>query len=64
MTPPRTFLLLEKAIGRPLIEYLRELREDERSWPYIANRVSEKTGVEISDESLRRWYLEFGERAA
>ena len=64
MTPPTTYLLIEKAIGRPLIEYLRELREDQRSWQYIADRLAEMTGVEISDESLRRWYLAFSERVA
>lgn len=59
MTPPTTFQLIEKAIGEPLIDYLGALRADERSWPYIAKRVTERTGVEISDESLRRWYVAF-----
>lgn len=59
MTPPTTFILVEKALGEPLVEYLGALRDDERSWPYIAKRVAERTGVEISDESLRRWYLAF-----
>lgn len=56
VTPPTTFQLLEKAIGEPLLDYLQAQREDERSWPYIARKLTERTGVEISDESLRRWY--------
>lgn len=59
MTPPTTFQLIEKAIGEPLIGYLGALRADERSWPYIARKIAERTGVEVSDESLRRWYLAF-----
>jgi intein-encoded DNA endonuclease-like protein len=59
VTPPTTFQLIEKAIGEPLIGYLGALRADERSWPYIARKIAERTGVEVSDESLRRWYVAF-----
>lgn len=64
MTPPTSYVLLEKAIGEPLVDYLGRLRDDERSWPYIARKVKEHTGVEVSDESLRRWYIAFAGRAA
>ena len=61
MTPPTTFQLIERAIGEPLIGYLGALRNDERSWPYIARKLQERTGVEVSAESLRRWYVAFAD---
>ena len=54
--------LLEQALGEPLMEYLRRLRNDDRSWEYIATKINKELaakGVEhvvASDESLRRCF--------
>lgn len=63
MRQPTSYLLLEKAIGEPLHEYLRKLREDERTWTYIARAIKRRTGIEVSDETLRRWHRDVTERA-
>jgi hypothetical protein len=45
--------LVEDRLGRPLPDYLQALREDDRSWRWIARKVSEQTGVEVSHTFLR-----------
>lgn len=61
MTPTPTYLLLEERLGEPLAPFVLALREDERSWPYIARKLAEKTGHTVSDEVLRRWFVERSE---
>ncbi len=52
----RTATLISTAIGEPLADYVKRHREDDRSWQWIADNLSEKTGVRYSRELLRRWY--------
>lgn len=51
-----THRLLDQALGRPLVDYLGELRSEGRSWREIARTVRERTEIEVSTESLRRWH--------
>lgn len=53
-----TYLLLEAKLGEPLAPLVESLRADERSWPYIARKLRERTGVDFTDEALRRWFTE------
>jgi hypothetical protein len=50
----RTATLIGKALGEDLAEYVRRHREDDRTWQWIADDLSEKTGVKYSRELLRR----------
>lgn len=63
--PTPTYLLLEAKLGEPLADYVTALREDERSWPYIARKLRERTNNEVafSDEVLRQWFSESAEQA-
>jgi hypothetical protein len=54
----RTFLLIEKLIGEPVIEYIGRHRDDERTWDWIARDLSAKVGVTYSREWLRRSFNE------
>jgi hypothetical protein len=56
--PTPKLQLIETAIGEPILDYLDRLRKDDRSWPYIARVIAQRTEIEISDEWLRVWYLE------
>ncbi len=50
--------LLTAKLGKPLDRVVRDLRADDRSWPWIAKKITRETGVAVSDESLRRWFPE------
>ena len=64
--PTPTYLLLEAKLGEPLAPFVQRLRDDERSFPYIARKLRERTNNEVkfSDERLRQWFSGSGERAA
>lgn len=52
--------LLELKLGEDLAGWVAALRADERSWPYIARKLRERTGNDIAftDDILRRWFTE------
>jgi hypothetical protein len=50
--------LLTTKLGKPLETVVREMRNDDRTWVWIAKTISCRAGVAVSDESLRRWYGE------
>lgn len=50
----RTATLISTALGEPLAEYVKRHREDSRTWQWIADDLSAKTGVTYSRELLRR----------
>lgn len=50
-TPKRQ--LVEDRLGQPLAEYLQHMRDDDRSWRWIARKISEQTGIEVSHTLLR-----------
>ena len=45
--------LLEDRLGEPLDKYVRHLRDDDRSWRWIARKISEQTGVPVSHTLIR-----------
>lgn len=51
-------LLVETKLGEPLADFVTKLRDDDRSWPYIARKLRERTEVAFSDEALRYWFTE------
>jgi hypothetical protein len=55
-----TAQLVELKLGEPLEPFVVRLRNDERSWPYIARKLRERTGdtVPFSAEALRKWFLD------
>jgi hypothetical protein len=58
--PTPTYLLLEAKLGEPLAPLVERMRADERSFPYIARKLRERTNHEVtfSTESLRQWFSE------
>lgn len=54
MTPTRRLLDLNMNGG--LDSFITEHRLNGRSWTAIARDLSALTGLEIADETLRRWY--------
>ena len=50
--------LAEHLLGEPLGDWVRRHRDDDRSWPWISQRLREETGgqVEISRTWLWRLY--------
>jgi len=53
-----TALLVELKLGEPLRDFVLGLRQDERSWPYIARKIKERTEVAVSDDALRLWFVD------
>lgn len=55
-----TSQLLELKLGEDLAEWVAALRADERSWPYIARKLRERTDNEVAftDDILRRWFTD------
>lgn len=49
-------MLLELAYDGDLRTDVREMLADDRSWRWIAAKVTQRTGHEVSHETLRRWY--------
>lgn len=64
MTPTPYYQLIETRLGRPLAEYVEELRNDERSWPYIARKIREQADVGVSDETIRLWFADSARTSA
>jgi hypothetical protein len=56
----RTTRLLESRLGEPLAPLVEAWRADERSFPYIARKLRERTNheIEFSTEALRQWFTE------
>lgn len=64
VTTNKTVLLIEKALGEPLVDYLQRHREDDRSWQWIANDLARLTGAQYSREMVRRWYVDSDQNAS
>jgi hypothetical protein len=56
VTPTRR--LLDLHLNGTLDEYVRTLRERGTSWASIADNLIARTGIRVSDETLRLWYVE------
>lgn len=51
-------LLVEAKLGEPLADFVNKLRDDERTWAYIARKLRDRTAVVFSDEALRQWFAD------
>lgn len=53
-----TTALLEIKLGEPLAPFVERMLADERSYPYIARKLRERTNHEVkfTDEALRQWF--------
>lgn len=61
MTGTRTRLqrLIEERLdGATLDEFVQQRREMGASWRFIANAITEKTGIEITHTGLRKWFAD------
>jgi hypothetical protein len=46
---------VEKLMRADISELIRKRREHEYPWSAIAREISNRSGIEISDETVRRW---------
>ena len=62
----RTYLLIEERLGTPLDRLVMRARGTEprpkTSWSQIALLLHQKTGVYVSNETLRIWFIELEAR--
>ena len=56
MEPGPKIELAAERLGEDLGQWVVALRNDDRSWQYIANKLAEKTEVMISRSYLRRMF--------
>jgi hypothetical protein len=52
------YQLLEARLGTPLKDVVLAMRADDRSWPYIARKLGQKTDHWVTGECLRKWFAE------
>lgn len=66
MAPSRisTFDITNRALGGILPSYLRELRAGGNSWREVSYRLRDEHHVDVSIETLRRWYNELEREAS
>lgn len=50
------YLLLEQLLGEPLDKWIATQRAQDMSYHKIAYRLTEKTGVDVTLEAVRRWH--------
>lgn len=55
--PTSTYLLLEERLGRPLDKQVIKARSRGQSWNQIARELDRATGVAVTAEWLRIWFL-------
>lgn len=55
---------IEQKLGSSLAELVGERRADRVSWRKIAIEITEKTGVDITGETLRVWHQGIPARVA
>lgn len=53
MTPKQQ--LIEMKLGEPLLPFIEHHRADGASWDAIARVVSQRTGVTVSDQTIRNY---------
>lgn len=60
----RTYQLIEERLdGTTLADYIRSRRPAPATWRQLAAEIKEKTGVNVSYETLRSWFGESGSAA-
>lgn len=58
--PTPLYQLIETKLGEPLVDWIDERRRPDirpaTSWRNLAAELSDKTGVEVTNETLRTWF--------
>ena len=52
----RTYQLIEERLDGTLADYIRDRRPPQATWRQLAADIQEKTGVNVSYETLRTWF--------
>jgi hypothetical protein len=52
----RLYKLVERNLGEDFEQLVTSRRQYSYSWAAIAREVSDRSQIDISDESLRRWF--------
>lgn len=55
--PPRLYRMIEARLDGTLIDFVAARRASQ-SWRAIADEIYEVTKIEVSDDSLRRWFAD------
>lgn len=53
MTPKQQ--LIEMKLGEPLMPFIESHRADGASWDTIARTVSQRTGITVTDQTIRNY---------
>jgi hypothetical protein len=53
--------LAEVKLGEDVSAWVLQHRTDDRSWRWIADRLTKETGVEVTGEHLRQTYADHAE---
>ncbi len=56
MERSRLFKLIERGLGENFEALVAARRQYEYSWAAIAREVSDRSEIEVSDMSLKRWF--------
>lgn len=56
MERSRLYKLIERGLGEDFEALVAARRQYEYSWAAIAREVSDRSEIEVSDETLRRWF--------
>jgi hypothetical protein len=66
MTTERSKLyrLVERDLGESLAELIAARRTYDYPWAAIAREISARSAIEISDDTLRRWFPEIDEESS
>lgn len=60
----KLYRLVERDLGEPLADLITARRTYDYPWAAIAREVSARSAIEISDDTLRRWFPEGDEATA
>jgi hypothetical protein len=52
----KLYRLIERGLGSSLVDLVAKRRTYDYSWAAIAREVSDQSGIEVSDETLCRWF--------
>lgn len=54
-SPPKLYADVEAELGEPLAQFVARHRASGVSWRRIANAIIDRTGIDITGETLRVW---------
>lgn len=57
MSKTATYQLIEHTVG-DLEQYVKAARDEGKSWDDISHQIREATGITVSRETIRLWFVE------